>query len=92
MAYSNSNLPFEKMLMKFLSQDDPMLSMLQWLCEKLMEAEVDSKLAAQKSQRTLDRQGYPFGIPCTSLRYTHGYHVFNGSKNPKWRVYTQLLS
>ena len=47
MAYQNSNLPFEKMLMKFVSEEDPMLSMLKWLCERLMEAEVDAKLGAE---------------------------------------------
>ena len=57
MAYQNSNVPFEKMLMKFVSEEDPMLSMLKWLCEKLMEAEVDTKLGAEKSERVSNRQG-----------------------------------
>ena len=57
MAYQNSNLPFEKMLMKFVSEEDPMLSMLKWLCERLMEAEVDTKLGAENSERVSNRQG-----------------------------------
>ena len=61
MAYQNSNLPFEKMLMKFVSEEDPMLSMLKWLCERLMEAEVDTKLGAEKSERVSNRQGYRSG-------------------------------
>lgn len=61
MAYQNSNLPFEKMLMKFVSDEDPMLSMLKWLCERLMEAEVETKLGAEKSERVSDRQGYRSG-------------------------------
>lgn len=61
MAYQNSNVPFEKMLMKFVSEEDPMLSMLKWLCEKLMEAEVDTKLGAEKSERVSNRQGYRSG-------------------------------
>ncbi len=28
MAYQNSTVPFEKMLLNFISNDDPMLSML----------------------------------------------------------------
>jgi hypothetical protein len=32
MVYSNSTVSFEKMLMKFMSEADPMLSMLKWLC------------------------------------------------------------
>jgi len=61
MAYSHSNLNFEKMLMKFLSEEDPMLEMLKWLCEKLMDAEVASKINANKSERTENRSGYRSG-------------------------------
>lgn len=61
MAYPNSTIPFEKMLMKFVTDEDPMQAMLKWLCEKLMEAEVDAKLGAEKSERSSDRQGYRSG-------------------------------
>ena len=61
MAYPNSTLPFEKMLMKFVTDEDPMQAMLKWLCEKLMEAEVDAKLGVEKSERSTERQGYRSG-------------------------------
>ncbi len=61
MAYQNSTLPFEKMLIKFMTEEDPMLSMLKWLCEKLMVAEVEAKLGAEKSERAPERQGYRSG-------------------------------
>ena len=61
MAYPNSTLPFEKMLMKFVTEEDPMQAMLKWLCEKLMEAEVDAKLGVEKSERSTERQGYRSG-------------------------------
>lgn len=61
MAYQNSTLPFEKMLMKFVTEDDPMQAMLKWLCEKLMEAEVGAKIGAEKSERSTERQGYRSG-------------------------------
>lgn len=61
MAYQNSNVPFEKMLMKFVSNEDPMLAMLKWLCERLMEAEVETKLGVEKSERSTERQGYRSG-------------------------------
>jgi len=61
MAYQNSTVPFEKMLMKFVLDEDPMQAMLKWLCEKLMEAEVESKLCAEKSERSSERQGYRSG-------------------------------
>ncbi len=61
MAYQNSTLSFEKMLMKFVLDEDPMQAMLKWLCERLMEAEVESKLCAEKSERSNERQGYRSG-------------------------------
>ena len=61
MAYQNSTVPFEKMLMKFVVDEDPMLAMLKWLCERLMEAEVEGKLGAEKSERSEGRQGYRSG-------------------------------
>lgn len=42
MAYPNSTLSFEKMLLKFVAEKDSMLEMLKWLCEQLMEAELSS--------------------------------------------------
>ena len=61
MVFQNSTVPFEKMLMKFVTEEDPLLSMLKWLCESLMTAEVDGKLEAQKPERTQTRQGYRCG-------------------------------
>lgn len=61
MVYSNSNVNFEKMLLQFMTEDDPMLSMLKWLCEQLMEAEVTSKVNAAKSERNPERTGYRSG-------------------------------
>jgi len=47
MVYQNSTLSLEKMLLSFISEQDPMLSMLKWLCEQLMEAEVASKVSVK---------------------------------------------
>ncbi|MDF2857617.1 MAG: transposase [Neobacillus sp.] len=47
--------------MKFVSDEDPMLAMLKWLCERLMEVEVETKLGAEKSERASSRQGYRSG-------------------------------
>jgi len=49
------------MLLKFIADEDPMQSMLKWLCERLMEAEVENKLCAEKSERNNERQGYRSG-------------------------------
>ncbi len=42
-------------------QSDPMLTMLEWLCSNLMEAEVAQQLGAEKSERSGARKGYRCG-------------------------------
>ena len=61
MAYPNSNGSFEEMRLQFMAEQDPMLSMLQWLCDQWMEAEVSAKINARKSERTDSRSGYRSG-------------------------------
>lgn len=43
------------------STRSPMLSMLEWLCTQLMEAEVNQQLVAEKSERADSRSGYRSG-------------------------------
>lgn len=50
MAYHKSTASFEKMLLKFMCEPDPMLAMLEWLCHQIMEVEVSEKLGAKKDQ------------------------------------------
>ena len=73
MAYSYSNVPLEKMLLQFMTEDDPMLAMLKWLCEKLMEAEVDAKINAAKSERTDEQSGYRSGYRVRLTMYLIEY-------------------
>ena len=61
MVYSNSNLSLDKILLQFIAEEDPMLSMLKWLCEQLMEVEVNAKINASKSERNPQRSGYRSG-------------------------------
>jgi putative transposase len=61
MAYNQNTASFEKMLPRFMSEPDPMLSMLEWLCHKLMEVEVDTKVGAVKGEHSKDRSGYRSG-------------------------------
>jgi hypothetical protein len=46
MVYSHSNVSLEKMLVQFISEEDPMLSMLKRFFEKLMTVEVDGRTNA----------------------------------------------
>ena len=61
MAQKQSNTNLSALLFSFMNQPDPMLSMLQWLCEQMMEAEISLKLNADKSERSDGRSGYRSG-------------------------------
>lgn len=61
MVYKKDTLSLDKLLLSFMTEQDPMQSMLQWLCEQLMDVEVASKVQANKSERTDERKGYRSG-------------------------------
>jgi len=62
MAQDKNTTNLERMLFQFMATEDPMLSMLEWLCEKMMEVEVSNKIGANKHEqsetRTSHRCGY----------------------------------
>lgn len=61
MAQKKSTTDLTELLLQCMTEPDPMLSMLEWLCDRLMEAEISSKIGADKSQHTSDRQSYRSG-------------------------------
>lgn len=61
MAHKKNTTNLTELLLQCVTQPDPMLSMLEWLCTHLMEAEVNQQLSAEKSQRTDGRSGYCSG-------------------------------
>lgn len=61
MARRNDTTNLTELLLKCVAQPDPMLSMLEWLCSQLMEAEVSQQLGAEKSERIDSRSGYRCG-------------------------------
>ena len=67
MAQNQNTINFTQMLFNFMNQEDPMLSMLQWLCSQLMEAEVSAQLKADKSERNEERSGYRSGYRARRL-------------------------
>jgi hypothetical protein len=67
MAYSNNKLNLEKMLLQFLAEEDPMLSMLKWLCEQLMEVEVAAKINASKSEHNPSTYRIPFWLSSSTF-------------------------
>lgn len=61
MARKNHTTNLTELLLQCMAQLDPMLSMLEWLCSELMEAEVSQQLGAEKSGRSGNRNGYRCG-------------------------------
>ena len=61
MARKNHTINLTELLLQCMAQPDPMLSMLEWLCSELMEAEVSQHLGAEKSERSGNRNGYRCG-------------------------------
>lgn len=58
MAQKNHTTNLTELLLQCVAQPDPMLSMLEWLCAQLMEAEVSQQLGAEKSERAESHSGY----------------------------------
>ena len=60
------------LLLKYMAKPDPILSILEWLCNQLMEAEVSGIVGAEKNAHNPSRCGYrprrwiPAWEPCTS--------------------------
>ena len=53
---------FSGWLFQFMGAQDPMLSMLDWLCSQMMEAEVSNKLGAEKHEQSQDRTSHRCGF------------------------------
>jgi putative transposase len=61
MAQRKNTTNLTELLLQCVGQPDPMLSMLEWLCAQLMEAEVSEQVGAEKSERADSRSGYRCG-------------------------------
>lgn len=51
MAHNKDNTSFEALLWEFLGMEDPMLAMLEWLCNQIMEAEVSNLIGPLSMRR-----------------------------------------
>ena len=61
MVQKKSTTNLTELLLECVSQPDPMLSMLEWLCDRLMEAEISAKIGADKSEHSSERNSYRSG-------------------------------
>ena len=61
MALKKNTTDLTELLLQCVTQPDPMLSMLGWLCIEHMEAEEDQQLGAEKRECSGSRNGYCSG-------------------------------
>lgn len=62
MAQGKNTTDLGGLLFQFMGAHDPMLSMLDWLCSQMMEAEVSSKLGAEKHEQSEKRTSHRCGF------------------------------
>ena len=61
MAQRKNSTDLSELLLKGMAEPDPMLSMLEWLCAQLMEAEVSGLVGAEKNAHNPSRSDYRCG-------------------------------
>ena len=62
MAQRKDTTNLSGMLFQFMGMEDPMLSMLEWLCAQMMEAEVSNQIGAEKHEQSRERTSHRCGF------------------------------
>jgi hypothetical protein len=52
MAQTHYKTLFSKVLVGFISEQDPVLAMLEWVAQMMMQIEVESRVGAEKGKHT----------------------------------------
>ena len=79
MAHKKNTTNLTELLLQCVTQPDPMLSMLEWLCTHLMEAEVDQQLGRREKSAHGRQERLPQRLSSTPLGYPDGNNVPHGS-------------
>jgi putative transposase len=56
MAQTHYKALFRKVLLGFITEQDPVLAMLEWVAQMMMQIEADPKVGAEKGKHTKDRK------------------------------------
>ena len=67
MAQQKDTTNLNGMLLQFMGMADPMLSMLEWLCHQMMEAEVSDRIGADKHEQSQERTSHRCGFRARRL-------------------------
>ena len=58
MARTNYKDVFKKILVDFIGEEDPILAMLEWTAQRMMEIESEAKVGAKKGEHSRERKTY----------------------------------
>ena len=90
MAHKKNTTNLTDLLLQCVTQPDPMLSMLEWLCTHLMETEVDQQLGRREKSAHGQQDRIPQRLSSTPLGYPDGNNVPHGSQGSSGRLHSVL--
>lgn len=79
MAHKKNSTNLTELLLQCMTRPDPMLSMLEWLCTRLMEAEVDQQLGGREKSAHGRKERLSQRLPSSPSGHTYGDDVPHGS-------------
>lgn len=90
MAGKNHTDCYKKLLLDFIAEPDPLFSMLQWLTQRMMELESQSKAGAPKGKHSTERKTRFSGTRVRRFDTRLGHHVPAGAEVTPRRLYPVL--
>ncbi len=79
MAHKKNTTNLTELLLQCMTQPDPMLSMLEWLCTQLMEAEVGSAAGGREKPALGRKERISQRLPSSPSGYPNGHDVPHGA-------------
>ena len=90
MARKKNTTNLTELLLQCVTQPDPMLSMLEWLCTHLMEAEIQSAAGRREKPAHGRQERLPQRLSSTPLGYPNGHDVLHGAQGSSGRLHSVL--
>ena len=90
MARKKNTTNLTELLLQYVTQPDPMLSMLEWLCTHLMEAEVDQAAGRREKPAHGRQERIPQRLSSMPLGYPNGNNVPHGAQGSSGRLHSIL--
>ena len=87
MARNNYKEVFRKALLGFISEKDPVLTMLEWVAQQMMQIEAEAKVGTKKGTHCKKRQTYFSGTRVRRMDTSRDFISFH-SQAPQGRTHT----